>query len=320
MQNASVEFNVATLSPTYKLLIGIPGKSNAFHIAQKLGLSEDIIGNARDRMQTEELKLEDMLADLHEKQRQADEALRDAKLYREQTERMRKTYEDRLERLTKNREDMLADAKKEAVALLEDARREARSLVAEARKAGLAVKESDSAAEKKIKKYRDDVAPDFFKKQAPADAVPPKVGDDVDLINLGQKGVVLSINGTKDALVQVGILKVTVPLTELKKSGQKQEQKQKQKSFQRDKSATITTKLDLRGCYLDEALAKVEKYLDDAYLSNLSRVEIIHGRGTGVLRDGVRKYLKNHPYVVSYRFGAHNEGGDGVTVVELKET
>lgn len=323
MQNGSVEFNVNTLSPTYKLLIGIPGKSNAFLISERLGLSRDIIEQAKEYITTEEQNLEDMLAKIHETKFQAEEELKEARLYKEQFETLKDKYEERMERLAKTREDLLNDAKKEAVAILEDAKQKSKKLIDDINRRareGLQFQKETASLDRDIKAYKSEMKPALFTKTvSKKEDIRP--GDLVYLINFHQKGTVLSVSDSgKEALVQVGIMKINVPLNQMQKeTEEKPSKKLKQSSFVRDTSATISPKLDVRGAYLDDAVLRVEKYLDDAYLANLSTVEIVHGKGTGVLREGIRNLLKTHPNVKSFRFGKYNEGGDGVTVVELKE-
>nr|WP_106780260.1 endonuclease MutS2 [Lysinibacillus timonensis] len=322
--NASVEFDVETLSPTYRLLIGVPGRSNAFEISKRLGLKEKIIQQARSFTGSDRHEVESMIASLEESrrrsEREADEAhalLEDArKLHEELNERL-KTYEDKKENLEKK-------AKDKARKIVDEAKKEAEEVITELRKmrenASRAVKEHEII---EAKKRLDEAAPvenKVLKKQAQIRERSQnlKVGDEVKVISYGQKGTLLEKVSDHEWIVQIGILKMKLDESDLQYVKPEKQQQTVVMTNVKNRNSYVKLELDLRGERYEDAIVKTEKYIDDAILANYHRVSIIHGKGTGALRQGIQTFLKGHKRVKSFRFGEAGEGGFGVTVVELK--
>lgn len=331
VENASVEFDVATLRPTYRLSIGIPGKSNAFDISKKLGLEEAIIEDAKQLLSGEQVRFEDVIANaeyhrqIAEKERQiAEEARAEMVAIRNQAERER-------ERLERQRDEAIRKAKEQARRILEDARRESETLIAELRRMK---KEGAGTPEHEIQRLKsrlneniDAVSEALIQ---PVDRVSPpprnlKPGDRVRIVHLGTEATVLAAPDAKgEVQLQAGVMKLKVHITQLQipKAEPAGAQAQKKKGGVRSNvdiaTRAVRQELDIRGMAVDEALPEVDKFLDDAMLSGLGEVNIIHGKGTGVLRAGVQDALRRNPRVKSYRLGVYGEGESGVTVVTLK--
>ena len=326
VENASVEFDTATLRPTYRLLIGKPGRSNAFEIALRLGLPAELIKRAREFLSVEQIQFEELMRSLEKTQQEA-EAEREAAAKQAEEARIIKESHERMEAdLAGRREAILTKAGEEARTLVRSAKMEAEYTVRELREkiAAETTKARESAvqeAREKLDRLQHKVnrgLPEkIFAGQVPAGLC---AGQEVFLPRFNQRGYVITPPGTGDEVqVQVGIIKINVPLKELRtvekpKEGAGQSEVA---GMVLDKARDISVELDLRGQYADEALLHVEKYLDDAFLAGLPRVILIHGKGTGSLRTAVHKLLKGHRRVKSFRLGEHGEGGYGVTIVEL---
>ncbi|MFX3633017.1 MAG: endonuclease MutS2 [Candidatus Pristimantibacillus sp.] len=327
--NASMEFDIATLSPTYRLLVGVPGRSNAFAIAERLGLSHSIIEHARGEVSEEDQRVENMIASLEADRLHAESDRQTAESLRRDMEAQRTRHESELRRFEEQRDKLLAKAHEEAQEAVKKAKREAEQIIADLRK--LALEEGASVKEHKLIEARrklEEAAPELTKKKRSslggADKKPLKIepGDEVMVYSLNQKGSVVEISGS-EAMVQLGIMKMKVALDDLElvKSSttvQKQQQPKQAASLKRSKEENLRLELDLRGENLEEAIIEVDRFLDESYLSGLGQVFIIHGKGTGVLRTGIQQYLRRHSLVKSYRLGNYGEGGTGVTVAELK--
>ena len=322
--NASVEFDVETLSPTYRLLIGVPGRSNAFEISTRLGLKKAIIDRAKSFTGTDRHEVESMIASLEESrvrsEREAEEAhglLEEASYLHEQlTERIR-TYDEKRESLEKK-------AKEKARKIVDEAKREAEVIIEELREmkrnAASAVKEHELID---AKKRLEDTAPQDNKVLQKVAAERKRaqnlaVGDEVKVISYGQKAVLLEKASNDEWVVQIGILKMKLPESDLEYVKPEKESQTRQMANVKNRGSLVKLELDLRGERYEDALIRTEKYLDDALLANYPRVSIIHGKGTGALRQGIQSYLKGHKRVKSFRYGEAGEGGFGVTVVELK--
>ena len=322
--NASVEFDIETLSPTYRLLIGVPGRSNAFEISKRLGLSESIITQAKSFTGTDRHEVESMIASLEESrlkaEREADEAyglLEEAKYLHESLSERVKVYDDKKEALEKK-------AKERAKKIVDDAKAEAEAIIAELREmkkhAASSVKEHELID---AKKRLDNAAPKenkVLKKAAEARERMQtlQVGDEVKVVSYGQKGILLEKASAGEWVVQIGILKMKLPDADLEYIKPEKETVKKAVNHVKNRNSHVKLELDLRGERYEDALIRTEKYLDDALLANYPRVSIIHGKGTGALRQGIQSFLKGHKRVKSYRYGEAGEGGFGVTVVELK--
>ena len=332
VENASVEFDVTTLRPTYRLSIGIPGKSNAFEISRKLGLPEFVIGKAKELLSKEQVRFEDVIANAEyhrqvaERERQiAEEASREMVAIRNQAEAERRKLEEQRERSIKK-------AKEEAKRIVENARRESDAIIAELR----AMKKAGGAQEHEIQRVRKqvDTAQEALadKPEEAAGEVPKsvKVGDMVHIASMDVDATVMSLPDAKGYLqLKVGMMKMRAQMSDLRtlsltqKLIKKEQKKQEHKRAMREQRVDVMTRpvrqeLDVRGMALDEAIPEVQKFLDDAMLSSLGEVSIIHGNGTGILRAGIQDCLRRHPCVSSFRLGRYGEGETGVTIVSLK--
>jgi DNA mismatch repair protein MutS2 len=327
VENASVEFDVETLSPTYRLTIGIPGKSNAFEISKRLGLSESLIESASLYLSGEEVRFEDLISDLERNKKEAEQEREWAQRLRQEVERVKADYQQKVRQLEERREKVLDEARREAKHVLEKAREESAELIKDLR--SLSAVEG-AERNRRIEEVRQRMRWDIEKLEEALSAgigeertatVPQdlKPGDPVRVISLGQKGTVLEKYDDGEALVQVGIMKIKVKLGNLEQIEDETGKKAKKAdTMSMSKVSTISAQIDVRGQVLEDALINVDKYLDDAHLSGLKQVMIIHGKGTGVLRSGIGQLLRSNRYVASFRRGGFGEGGDGVTVVELK--
>ena len=322
--NASVEFDVETLSPTYRLLIGVPGRSNAFEISTRLGLRKNIIDRAKSFTGTDRHEVESMIASLEESrlrsEREADEAhalLKDAEIIKADLEQKLRNYDERKEALDKK-------AKEKARKIVDEAKLEAEQIINELKEmkknAAANVKEHELID---AKKRLDEAAPKDNKVLQKAVANRERqqnlqVGDEVKVLSYGQKGTLLEKVSANEWVVQIGILKMKLPETDLQYIKPEKEQPVRTITNVRNRSSHVKLELDLRGERYEDAILRTEKYIDDALLANYHRVSIIHGKGTGALRQGIQTYLKGHKRVKSFRYGEAGEGGFGVTVVELK--
>jgi len=322
--NASMEFDVETLRPTYRLLVGVPGRSNAFAIAERLGLSRRIIEDARGQVTEEDQRVESMIAKLEEHRLAAEAERKEAERLRRETEELRRELTEEKRKLNEQRDKWMAEAEREAAEAVAKARREADAIIADLRKQ--AMEEGASIKEHKLieaKRKLDEAVPKPKKPAASAASrakaqVSP--GDEVKVVSLGQRGHVVE-RQADGAVVQLGIIKMKVALHDLELVGASAPSKQAQRSVatvKRTRDENVRTELDLRGSNVEEAIVEVDRFLDEAIMANLSQVYIIHGKGTGVLRTGIQDYLRRHKHVRTFRIGAFNEGGHGVTVAELK--
>ncbi|MFL1677511.1 endonuclease MutS2 [Paenibacillus dendritiformis] len=322
--NASMEFDVQTLRPTYRLLVGVPGRSNAFAIAERLGLPKPIIDHARGEVTEEDMRVETMIASLEDNRLKAEAERETASKLRIELEAMRQKLNRELEKQEAEREKRQEQAEAKARAIVDKARREAQEIIAELRQLameGVQVKEHMLT---EARKRLDEAAPEAKLAAKPKrDAKPVRrieAGDDVRVYSLNQKGSVVELVG-EEAVVQLGIMKMKVPLDDLELlSSAKSAAKPVQSgaNVKRTRGESVRSELDLRGANLEEALMEVDRFLDEALLGNLGQVYIIHGKGTGILRSGIQEFLRKHKHVKSFRLGSFGEGGTGVTVAELK--
>ncbi|MCL2852340.1 MAG: endonuclease MutS2 [Defluviitaleaceae bacterium] len=333
VQNASCEFDVETLRPTYKLLIGIPGKSNAFAISSKLGLPEDIIQAARERISSTDIKFEDVLTDLEISRKTMQLEKERAEEYRQEAQRLREDVEGQKVKIAASRDKQLQAAKEEARAIVAAAKDEADALMKELRKSLSRATssnqiESESARQKvgDLLRRHDDAleagrAPDVAK-EPPASL---RKGDSVFIHTLSQNGVVSEPpDSNGDVMVVAGIMKIKVHISKLSLNEEDTVKVRRSSAVfaapvKSTKSLSISHEINLLGCLADEAVEKADKYLDDAYLSGLSQARLIHGKGTGALRTAIHNYLRSHPLVKSFRLGGLGEGDAGVTIVEFNK-
>ncbi|MBR5926480.1 MAG: Smr/MutS family protein, partial [Firmicutes bacterium] len=320
VQNASMEFDVETLSPTYRLTIGIPGKSNAFEISRKLGLSDDIIETARTFLEKGDIAFEDVLTSIETDKKAAEDERRKAEELRAQIEKEKAKIDELKDRLTNKKEELLEDAKAEAQRILDDAEASAREL--QKKLTTKDIEEVKKTIRAKKKKY----APKGISEENPdpPEAEDIEVGMRVNVLSVGEKGTVLSLPDDKgNLMVQIGSIKLSVKLSGItvvqENVSDKQREKTKYSRLAKAKAMSVPMSINVIGKNLDEAEMEVDKYIDDAFLAGLETVQVIHGRGAGILREGLRKMLKANKHVKSLRSGEYKEGGDGVTVVTLKK-
>jgi DNA mismatch repair protein MutS2 len=321
--NASVEFDIETLSPTYKLLIGVPGRSNAFEISKRLGLKEDVISRAKEHVSTESNTVENMIASLETSKREAEAELIEAESIRKDAENLHKELQRQILEFNDKRDKLYEKAQNKANETLIKAKEEAEEVIRELRKMRTdqhaLVKEHELI---EAKRRLEEATPKLSKKkqivQKAKENQDFQAGDEVKVISLNQKGHLLEKVGTKDWQVQMGIMKMKVNEGDLEYMSRPKPVETKPLATIKGKDYHVSLELDLRGERFEDALVRVEKYIDDALLAGYPRVSIIHGKGTGALRQGVQEYLKNHRSVKSTRFGEPGEGGSGVTVVTFK--
>lgn len=329
VENACCEFSVETLRPTYKLLIGIPGKSNAFAISKRLGLQDYILDSAKEFISQDEAKFEDVITDLEISKKSVKIEQERAEEYRREAEALKKEVERQKEKTKQQKEKILEKAREEAKQIYVKAKEEADSIIKEMNKQAKEANNKNKALEQrqKLNEKLSTMQQDFLrsKRVKPNHKAPEnlKVGDRVYVISFDQNGEVLAApDKNKEVMVQMGIMKMKVPVAELMLDDTPQPKEKQQKKqparAKLSKSQFISAEIDCRGQLVDEAIANIDKYIDDAYLSGLKQVVIIHGKGTGALRAGVQNYLKMNSHVKSYRPGTFGEGEAGVTVVELK--
>ena len=330
VENAAVEFDLDTLSPTYKLLIGVPGKSNAFEISKKLGLSEYVINRAKEFINTDNIELEDVLQNVEKNRLKAEEDRLEAEKLKKEIEDIKAEYEGRLERVMAQREKIISKAKSEAFSITRQAKEQSENILKELRK--LETEMASKQKQQKIEALRKELSDSMGNLQPSVKSmIVPKVsskeikdlkpGDDVKVVTLNQDGTVVSVDKKKkEALVQIGIMKMTLPFKSLQQI-QKDKKSTVTKTTRKiisEKSGKVKGEVDLRGMNLEEAIMEVEKYLDDACVAGLETVTIIHGIGTGVLKKGLQDILKRNRHVKSKRPGEYGEGGAGVTIVTLR--
>lgn len=326
VENASVEFDVETLRPTYRLLIGVPGKSNAFEISRRLGLDDFVIEKAKGFVSEENMQFEDLIRDLQEKSIIANRDAREAERIKIETEKIKRTYEEKLKRLETTRDKAYNEARREAKEIISAAKDEADEILKamrELEKLGISGGGRKRLEEerKKLKDSLEDREKALIKERENAGEVIEKVtlGMEAFLPSLNQKVIIISMPDNKgEVQVEAGIMKISVKLKDLRKAEKTKEEKVRKKREVKLNLRSVESRLDLRGLDAEEACYRTDKYLDEAYMANLGEVTIVHGKGTGILRKAINDMLKRHPHVKSYRLGAYGEGGDGVTMVELK--
>jgi len=335
VENACCEFNVDTLSPTYRLLIGIPGKSNAFAISKRLGLKDNIIEAAKLQIEADKESFEDLISDLETKRVVIDRDKDEIARAKSRIKQLEKELEQKRSKVDEQREAILREAREEAREILQDAKDVADEAIRdfnkvgggadirelEKKRAGLRNKIGDTNSKLALKQEPK------TKKELKADKL--KLGDDVKVLSMGLKGIVNSVPDAKGYLfVQCGIIRSKVHISDLELIDEDAVINKKDKKAQRSgisqlkmsKSYTISPEINLLGKTVDEAISELDKYLDDAYLSHLSSVRIVHGKGTGALRQAVTNHLKRTKYIKAYRQGEYGEGDAGVTIAEFKET
>ena len=327
--NASCEFDVETLKPTYRLLIGIPGKSNAFAISRRLGLPEHIIDKARSMVNENDTNFEDVLNQLEQQRQEMERARAEAEHLRLETEKQKKQSEQYYNEIKLQREKAAQQAKKEAQFIIDDARRTANQVYEELKQLRKQAHDSadvqnqnerQAALRRTLNEAEEKLAGGEEKKPRPKSSREIRVGDTVELIKYGSRATVLAIGKDGTYQLQAGIMKVNAKADEiyLLENQPKGNVKKVIEGKVRELKAAVSPELDLRGMAVDEALPVLDNFLDSAFLANLPSVRIIHGKGTGVLRSAVQDELRRSKYIKSFRLGVYGEGESGVTIAEFK--
>ena len=327
VENACCEFDVATLRPTYRLLIGVPGKSNAFEISRKLGLPDEVIEEARATIGAQDEAFEDVISDLETKRRSMEEQEARAAALRSEIEALRNELDDRKQRIEAQKERILQEARQEARGILQEAKDSADRAIRAMNKAGVSVSREAEEERSGLRKRLDELGSELSLKPSRAagnlDAASLRIGDGVRVLSLGLSGTVSTLPDSKGNLfVQMGILRSQVNVSDLELLPEEEEEAGARVSGSGSvamaKASSISPEINLVGMRVDDAMAELEKYLDDAYLARLSSVRIIHGRGTGALKSAVQTMLRKNKHIDKYRGGEFNEGGYGVTVATFK--
>ena len=328
--NASCEFDVETLRPTYKLLIGIPGKSNAFAISRKLGLSELILKEADDLVDKSDKDFEDVLSQLEQQRQQMESARHEAERLRQETEKIKRQSEEYSIQLRNEKDKAMEAARREAQQIIEDARYAANAAADELKALRkqltegadtTGINQRQSELRRNLNEAEDKIRAGQKKTERPEPKRPVLVGDTVELLKLGTKASVIAINKDGTYQLQAGILKLTAKPDEVYLLENENPYKTKGRpahSGREMKTAAMSTEVDLRGMDTVEAICALGLYLDSAMRSNLSTVRIIHGKGTGALRSAVHQELKKNKFVKTFRLGVYGEGEDGVTIAEFR--
>ena len=325
VMNASMEFDVETLRPTYRLLMGVPGRSNAFEISDRLGLRKEIIERAKSYLGIDSKNVENMIAALEKTKKEAEKELLEAHHILEKSEKIHEELKNEWNTFLRKREKLYLEAEEKAEEALRKAREEAEIIVDEVRKM------KDKAMWKEhewieAKKMLDEAKPELLSHEEQhedekEDHVELAVGDEIKHKTLQQTGQIIEQKNKNEFVIQIGMMKITAKRKDLIYLGkQKEDIIEEQRLITRVVTASddVKTELDLRGERYEDAISKLEKYIDDALVRGYPRVTIIHGKGTGSLRKGVEKFIQSHPFVKNYRLGSANEGGSGVTIVEFK--
>lgn len=327
VKNASMEFNVDTLSPTYRLIIGIPGKSNAFEISRRLGLVQKIIDSAKELLNENDTRFEDVLKAIEEDRTEIENKRIKINEENEEIERLREKLENKNKKLEEKQEAIINKAKEEAREIVKKAKNESAFIIDELKDISSLSKKEDRRRLQEAKDYLRDLEDENRlkikdnkkrTKEIPKDI---KLGESVRIISIDKFGEVETLPDEKgDLNIQVGIMSVRSNINDIERSESKEEAKveKKTRSINKAKSKNISSEINLIGRTVDEAIILLDKYLDDAYLARLKEVRIIHGKGTGTLRDAIRKYLQNSKHVIEYREADYTEGGSGATVAVIK--
>lgn len=331
VENACCEFDVESLRPTYRLLIGIPGKSNAFAISGKLGLPDYIIEDAKARLTEQDVSFEDLISDLEISKRTIEKEQEEIAVYKKEIETLKSQAQQKQERIEEQRERILAEAREKANAILRDAKEVADETIKNFHKFGkenISASEMEKERERLRQKIKENTTSSSLKVKKPKKAYKPgdfKLGESVKVLSMNLTGTISSLPDSRgNVTVQMGILRSQVPISDLEII--EEANPYAPKSFKRtskgklkmSKSLSVSPEINLLGKTVDEAVSELDKYLDDALLSHLNTVRVVHGKGTGALRKGIHEFLRRQKHVKSYRLGEFGEGDAGVTIVELK--
>lgn len=326
MVNASMEFDERTLAPTYRLLLGVPGRSMAFTVAERLGLPKPIVEQARSQVGETGRKVDAMLAALEADRLAAERGRREAEALQREAERLRDDYEAKLAEWREQKSRLLEEARRQAREIVAQARREAEAVVADLRRMAQEKRASFKEhqwieARRRLDEAEPEPAQPPFGREPVRRSRKPEVlapGDEVRVLSLGREGVLAERAGPDQWVVRMGVLKLTVKEDDIEKIAKTAPEPPVSVAVRRTRETSARTELDVRGVGLEEAKLETDRFLDEAMMAGLSRVYLIHGKGTGVLREGLRDFLKTHGLVKSFRPGEPSEGGNGVTVVELR--
>lgn len=330
VKNASAEFNVETLSPTYKLLIGVPGKSNAFEISKKLGLEEYIIEKAKKNIETEKVEFEDALRQIERDRIYIEEKRAEIDRLTLESQKKHSDFITKERKALEKSEKLINEANYEARKIIEQTRRETAEIIKELKNLNVEMDKDKSRRVNELRQRLNDKTKDLdenpytdeiFEQENYDTVTPLKKGDTVMVKSLNQKGYIISdVDDSQTIMVQIGLIKTKIKKTDVTKIKSDEEKTQNVKTSRiiKLRTSSLSPTIDVRGLNLDEAIMEIDKYLDDAFMSSLNEVQIIHGKGMGILRDGITQYLKRHKHIKDFRLGNFNEGGDGVTVVTFK--
>ena len=331
VENACCEFDVESLKPTYRLLIGIPGKSNAFAISSKLGIPDYIIEDAKKRLTEQDVSFEDMMTDLETSKRTIEKEREEIAAYKREIEALKMQTRQKQDKLDEQRERILREANEKANAILRDAKDVADETIKNFRKFGkenISASDMEKERERLRKKIKDTSAASTIKAQKPKKAYKPsdfKLGESVKVLSMNLTGTISSKPDSRgNVTVQMGILRSQVNISDLEiiedvnPYSPKAMKRTSKGKIKMSKSLSVSPEINLLGKTVDEAVSELDKYLDDALLSHLNSVRVVHGKGTGALRKGIHEYLRRQKHVKSYRLAEYGEGDAGVTIVELK--
>ncbi len=329
VENASVEFDIETLRPTYRLMTGIPGKSNAFEISRRLGLMEELIVGAKEYLSQEDIRFEDIMGNIERNRIVAEQERQEANKALTQIDELRKQLLREQDAFDKQKNALMVKAKEEARRVLRGAKDEADAIIKELQLLARETEEKErykaiEEARRKLKNTLNGLGEGLTLATSPSNSLlkPPKnlrLGETVYITNLDQKGQVLNLpDGDGEVMVQIGIMKVNVHISNLRLVDQVPSEGVRTNKKVTPRTSTVSSELDLRGQNAEEAILSADRYLDDAFLAGLSEITIIHGKGTGILRSTIHQQLKQHPHVATFRIGKYGEGESGVTLVQLK--
>ena len=329
VMNASMEFNVETLSPTYRLTVGTPGRSNAFEISRKLGLPDPLIDYARGLLDWEDIAFEEVITSIEQDRKRAEAERDEAIALTLEIKRQKQEIDQLQKKLADQKDQLVAKAKEEAKETIREAKEFAEQIERELKELETIEDRSERNRRHESIKHRIRAEQDHYREklpekqnQRPVNAAELKLGDRVKVLSLDQKGQIISLPDEKQEIqVQIGLMKISVGLSQIVKidseSG-KEKKGSRYSSIYQSKVKSVYPSINVVGKVLDDALMDVDKYLDDAFMAGLKEVTIIHGRGAGILREGLKQMFKTHKHVANSRKGSYNEGGDGVTIVTLK--
>ncbi len=331
IENASCEFNVDTLSPTYRLLIGVPGKSNAFAISKRLGLPDYIIEKSKEQLSLESVKFEDVLTGIERDRQKAEEARLEQIRLSGEVQKLKKEIENEKKRLENEKDKIITRAKEKAVKIIENAQEETAELINQIKEAkkDKDEKEARRVMEEvrrdlglKLKKTKNSASKNTYKQKSNVNVNTLKLGATVLIVDLNDKGSVVSINKKEEtAVIQVGIMKITSKISNLvllPENDTKELMRFAPKKMESIGAKEVRTEIDLRGMLLEEALVETDKFIDECIMSGLLNCTVIHGKGTGTLRKGIHDMLRKNNRIKSYRLGKYGEGENGVTIIEFK--